>query len=882
MKTRLLASLIVLLFAQGAQATLIWVEGEKPARSDVRRHPYWYDLVKRDQLSGGDFISNWSETAGTASYRVTVPQAGEFEFWVRANPVQTKLSFMLGDGAWTEIKTDRDAVDVVNIAADDKPDLRFVAWIRVGKVKLEKGVNRVSFRMNSGNNNHGYLDCFVFTDESFQPRGPNKPGAASVSDEAGWFAFDPKPDTFKADNAIDLRRLNEKFAGENGRIIAKGPQFVHERSGKPVRFWAVNGPSSHDPDALKREARILAKRGVNLVRIHHAYYDRNGVLDLKKVAETVEAVEILKNEGIYTHLSIYFPLWLDPEPGNRFLKGYDGKTHPFAALYFNEDFQAVYKAWWQALLTTKNPRTGKTLLEEPAVFGVEIINEDSYFFWTFNDKNIPDPQLRLLETQFGAWLGKKYGSINAAFTKWNGPKLPRDVPAEGRVGFRPLWNIANEKQPRDKDAAAFLLQSQRGFYEKTYAYLHSLGFKGLVTASNWATASPEVLGPLEKYSYTATDFIDRHGYFGGKVRGEASEWSIRDGHFYTDRSALRFDSETPGKPKVFVHPAMDPKYDNKPSMISETTWNRPNRYRTEAPLYFAVYGALQDSDAIVHFADDGANWSVKPGYFMQPWTLMAPSQMGQFPAAALIYRQGLVDKGDVLVDLNLKLGDLLDLKGTPLPQDAALDELRLKDVTSSGGRASQTPRLIDPLVHYVGQTKVTFSERGGPSTVKPLAPFVDRKRQVVTSTNKQLRLDYGKGKLEINAPSVQGVSGNIAGTTALNDLVVTSKLELAHIVVVSLDGQPLAKSQKMLLQVMTEEKPSGFKTESAGDEKRIVSIGRDPWLVKNAEGTVAFKRSDASRLKVTALDGNGDPMKTAGDASKITLQPSVVYYLIAL
>lgn len=61
-----------------------------------------------------------------------------------------------------------------------------------------------------------------------------------------------------------------------------------------------------------------------------------------------------------------------------------------------------------------------------------------------------------------------------------------------------------------------------------------------------------------------------------------------------------------------------------------------------------------------------------------------------------------------------------------------------------------------------------------------------------------------------------------------------------------------------------------------------MSIGRDPWLVKNAEGTVAFKRSDASRLKVTALDGNGDPMKTAGDASKITLQPSVVYYLIAL
>ncbi len=72
-------------------------------------------------------------------------------------------------------------------------------------------------------------------------------------------------------------------------------------------------------------------------------------------------------------------------------------------------------------------------------------------------------------------------------------------------------------------------------------------------------------------------------------------------------------------------------------MISETTWNRPNRFRSEAPLYYAVYGALQHSDAIVHFALDGTNWSAKPGFFMQPWSLMTPAMMGQFPAAALCF-----------------------------------------------------------------------------------------------------------------------------------------------------------------------------------------------------------------------------------------------------
>ena len=34
------------------------------------------------------------------------------------------------------------------------------------------------------------------------------------------------------------------------------------------------------------------------------------------------------------------------------------------------------------LLTTPAPVTGHKLIDEPAVFGVEVQNEDSFFFWT--------------------------------------------------------------------------------------------------------------------------------------------------------------------------------------------------------------------------------------------------------------------------------------------------------------------------------------------------------------------------------------------------------------------------------------------------------------------------------------------------------------------
>lgn len=883
------AAAALLLLARPAAAAWIWVEGEHPIVNHMHRHPWWYDQVKRDMFSGGDFISNFDkDNAGEAQYRFNVPQAGSYEFWVRANPLMAKLSYALNSGPDELIDLNREKRDEVNVAADGKPDLRFLAWSKVGQVTLREGTNTIWFRMTSENNHHGYLDCFVFSSEPFQPRGALKP--EQMADELkrlavenrSWFSFDPPPDSFGTNSAIDLRFLNEKFAGEHGFIGVKHGRFIHTADAEPLRFWAVNGPPRElTGSALRECARMLAKHGVNLVRVHGGYFDENGEVDPARVRHAIEMVEAMKAEGIYTHFSIYFPLWLTPPPGTPWLEGYDGKHHPFAALFFNPQFQAQYRKWWTALLTTPSPTTGKSLIDEPAVASLEIQNEDSLFFWTFSDQNIPDPELRIIEKQFGDWLLKKYGSLAAAFVKWNGLKVPRDAPGEGRMGFRPLWNMFNERTVRDRDTAQFLLEVQTRFYADTYAFLRKLGFKGPITASNWATASPEVFGPLEKLSYTSGDFIDRHGYFSCNHKGDNAEWSVRAGHTYADRSALRFDAEVPGKPKQFVNPAMDPHYNDKPSMISETTWDRPNRFRSEAPLYYAAFGALQGSDAIVHFALDGSHWSVKPGYFMQPWTLMSPAMMGQFPAAALIYRRGLVAEGAVLADVRLNQSAVEDLAGTPLPQDAVLDELRLKDIPDAA--QLQPGARIDPLIHYAGRTEVRFTAGASGVTLGDLASLINHRAQTVTSSTGELKLDYGKGLLILDAPQAQGVSGVLSsvGRFETRDLAITSDMDLGHIVAVSLDGQPLHTSRRILLQVMSEEQSTGYSTEAAGDGiKRIVNIGTDPWQVRKFRGMVAFKRADAGALKTVALDFNGYPTRECGTATHLELVPDVMYYLI--
>ena len=884
----LLAVCLFSLLAPWLSASWVWVEGEQAVKTNIGKHPWYYGQVKKAELSGGDFLAHFDETKqGEAEYAFTIPSAGQYTLWLRANPTKASMKYSLNGSPLAPIDFSNGQASLMNIAANNAPDLRFLAWSVAGKFPLNAGANTLRLVMDSANHHHGAIDCFVFTDEPFAPMGSLKPDQLAdkikqvAANNQGWIPWNPSPDEFKP-SPIDLRPLNEKFAGENGLIQVRGEQFVHQKNNEPVRFWAVNGPPNQlKGDALKGACQMLAKHGVNMIRLHGPIYDRKtGVINTELIKHKQEIIEAAKAEGIYSHLSIYFPLFLAPENGPGWREGYVGDKPPFALLYFEPEFQQLYRSWWKEILTSKGP-SGRALVDEPALMSVELVNEDSFLFWTFNYDQVPEPQMRKLEKLFGDWAIKKHGSLDKALAAWNGVAHTRDNLSEGRLGFRPLFEIFSKKSPRDQETAAFLMETQRKFYADTVQYLRSLGYKGMITASNWITANNDVLGPLEKYSYTPGDFIDRHGYFGCNHKGENAAWSVRTGHTYSDVSALRFDPEEPGKPRSFSHPAMDSMVNSLPSMISETTWNRPNRYRGEAPLFYAVYGALQGTDSIVHFALDTASWQVKPGFFMQPWTLMSPTQMGQFPAAALIYRQGLVKTGDLMADLPMKLEDVLALKGTKLGQQANLDELRKADVMKGGATSSQGG--IDPLIHFVGRTNLRIDEKGGGSQVKDLSRFINRDAQTVVSSTGEIKLDYGKGLLTANAPNAQAASGNLkaGGPADLKDVVIGSDLELCHIVAVSLDGRPLAVSSKILVQAMTEEKGTNFTIEAAGNGlNRITDIGQDPWLFRKIQGTVAFKRPDAASLKVTALDFNGYPVADVGHAAKFNLLPDKVYYLI--
>ena len=133
--------------------------------------------------------------------------------------------------------------------------------------------------------------------------------------------------------------------------------------------------------------------------------------------------------------------------------------------------------------------------------------------------------------------------------------------------------------------------------------------------------------------------------------------------------------------------------------------------------------------------------------------------MGQFPAAALIYRKSLIQSGDTVATLNLNRQDLLNLKGTSLPQIASLDELRLKDIPK--GTSLKPGQRLNPLLQFVGRANVNFVKSPASAELIDLSSYIDPKDLTVRSSTRELKLDYGKGMLTFDAPMAQGVSGSL-------------------------------------------------------------------------------------------------------------------------
>ncbi|MEM7231895.1 MAG: hypothetical protein AAF517_06965 [Planctomycetota bacterium] len=855
--------------AMPLRAETHWIEGEDATKSRMTRNG-WYDGVKPEVLSGAQWISHFdNRREGTADYQVEVKEGADFAFWVRANHVKSRLSYRVDSGAWKEIDLSTNRRGALNIAKDNKPDLRFLSWNKVGTVQLERGSRTVSFRFHSRNHNHGALDCFLLTTDGHVPSGKRKPSARKVAGPADWFDVPADDDAFSEHSLIDMSELVEAPAGKHGFLNADGDDLRFENSKHPVKLWGLGSNLSRrqSQQEMEQSARWYRKLGINLVRQHTVIADtgllENGEFDAKRLDRYDRWFAILKQHGIYTCWSVIYPHHgsflrksdrISPEKFRELDasdKQHDGSRRPIVVNDFinlDRELQDVALKYFRALLEHRNPYTKLRYKDDPALAIVEFQNESNAFFHTLNDLRGGKKHKhfsKALRERFFEFTKDRYGTKSATLKAW-GSWDRNDRWDDGELGLMvpfhwgadgPLYEFKNQRR-RCGDYLQFLATLQRSYYERRGRELRGIGFRGVTVTTAWKGVGASSLPNL--WCDSAADMIDRHNYFGGG----AGRHAIVEGKVNTESHLSQ-----PGRGLLNVGLF---QIEDKPFAFSEWTQMPPNPWKAEAAPLIAFYGmGLQGWDASCHFACSSPRWgSGWPN--LSKYSSHTPHYLGQFPALAFAIHRGHLKKGDVVASRQVGEKEIFSGYDT-LGQSIGSGE---HDVKRLGDKVRTPPELL-----AVGRVTVDFdTTRRKPQKSVDTARFWDRTKGVVNSTTGELRWDYRSRRVEVRSARTQALIGFAPkGKARLPDVTVEVDTKFCSLIFTPLDDRPLALSKSVLITAMARDKQTG--TKYSKDGTRLTAVGGPPLRMEPVQARVLLR--GAKPKSVRPLDLYGVPRKNA-------------------
>jgi hypothetical protein len=406
---------------------------------------------------------------------------------------------------------------------------------------------------------------------------------------------------------------------------------------------------------------------------------------------------------------------------------------------------------------------------------------------------------------------------------------------------------------------------------------NELGCRQLINAGNWKTVDPVTCDPAERWAYTANQVIAKNHYYSPAHLGMNRGWQIRDGHLFDDASAILNPTALPLNVKQVV---------GHPFIMPESLWVPPLGYQSEGPLMVAAQSSLTGFDAFYWFATGYAEWQ-PPG---NKWTFSTPMLQGQFPANALLFRRGYVERGRTVVYEERGLRNIWQRRSAIIAESGSYDPNRdagdLPPESSVRGG-------ISPLAFVVGPVQVRYEGDPANNRVIDLASYIDEQRKVVRSVTGQIELDYGRGLYTVNSPRAQGAAGFLgkAGPVRLEDVTIDCGNDYATVVVVPLDGEPIRQSGRLLVQVGTRCRPTGWKARperfQAGereiDGKRIIEVGTPPWRVLNTDVTLSVSNGTVSTATLLDLNGNAVrqvPTRRVGGALQVALPPETMYLVV--
>ena len=638
-----------------------------------------------------------------------------------------------------------------------------------------------------------------------------------------WIPLDAPHDIVPG-TPLDFSGMLDAPAGKYGRVVVApdGHFSFANAPDRRIKFvgvnlcFSANFLSKESADAL---AERLARMGYNAVRLHHQdnqLVKKNSPdsteLDLEQLDKLEYLFAALKKRGLYITTDVYVSRKLKPAekipekvPGNSFFQ-------MKALLPISKAARRNWERFARNWFTHRNPYTGMTWAEDPAFYLVSFTNENNlYTVW---DKA---PEIaKLYQEKFPGWMAKQHP----------------DEPIESA-------DISNRRFQE------FLYDCQhRSILEQARFLREELGMKTLCTDVNMHNKVPLALLRDD------LDAVDDHKYHDHPAFPE-NDWGLP--MLFRQRSAIgSYGDEVPLQ-------LLAPRLFGKPFSITEYKFCPPNRYRAEGGPLIGGYAALQDWDALYHFAWSHSSRNVDKLVDFSIFDI-AHEPLGQLSdrLTMFLFRRGDISPAQAAyaypVPKNLwdtdqpllyprsfeQLG-LITRIGTVVSNraTAGVKQLSLKQA------AAEAP-LPDPAVEKLRHTLLT--------------------RGIATSSTGELQLNVSAKTLTLVSPRSESVTLP-AGKLSAGRLTVTGATVPQTVSVSSLDGVPLGRSSSILIFHMTNVLSQRMKFGDSGLHL-LENRGTFPLLLRRDPVEITLKLEGDAPVTLTALKLDGTSAGTVAVTRK--------------
>ncbi|WP_052362506.1 hypothetical protein, partial [Geminisphaera colitermitum] len=663
------------------------------------------------------------------------------------------------------------------------------------------------------------------------------------------FAHDPLPGS-----ALDFSHLIDAPAGKHGPvIITPDGHFAFENQPtRRIRFWGTNlnfATNYIDRPLADRLATRLARMSYNAVRIHH--FDTillktnpasSHDIDPEKLDRLDYLVSRLKAAGLYINIDLYSSRTFQPAELPDLALSTPIKSAIKPAIPISPDARAAWQNFARQLLTHRNPHTGLTWAEDPALIGICPVNENVLSATWASNATIA----RNYQKRFTDWLASQ--------------QLPPPSERDRSLAF-----------------ARFLHEQQETSRATLAAFLRNIGVRAPLTDINHRDYKPLTL------VRDHLDYVDVHRYW-DHPRFVGAQWDLP--FLQLDTSAIAAAAELPRQ----LFPT---RIIGLPYAVTEFNYAYPNRHRAESGPLFGAYAAFQDWDAAYRFSYNGGLIAhlTEPSPIMSFNTSNDPISTLADRLSALLFLRADVTPSRNLITYEIdpatafatpdalgshtdnlsKLGLVTALGSTVRGNTRPTNRTHLATITEPGTRSTTTtPTFEDtPRLHQQLLDARILSPKNFTSDPKPDA---GRYR----SDTGELDLNISDARFSVITPRTEAHALARPGTVTGPILNATTDTP-ATLSISAIDTAPLATARRFLILHLTDVQNTGARFRTP-ERKILEAWGDAPLLVQRGAANITLALHPPPTAIITlhalALDGrrlHSLPVTRTADGLHFTL-----------